>query len=139
MTATILDTNDLRFAGYAGLFNIPDADHDTIRPGAFKESLKQRTTPLPLLWQHSPNQPIGIIEMVSEDEKGLRVVARIDRYNSKAAAMLRDGQVNGLSFGYRARKARQTDDGRELLAIDLFEVSLVTHPLQFGARIHLIR
>jgi phage head maturation protease len=46
--------------------------------------------------------------------------------------------VSGLSFGYRAREARRGEAGRELLGIDLFEVSLVTHPLQHGARVHLI-
>ena len=128
----------IRIAGYAALFTIPDADHDTIRPGAFAETLACRTTPLPLLWQHRPDQPIGEIESVSEDARGLRVVARIDRTTSRAAALLLAGHVNGLSFGYRARKARHSAAGRELIGIDLFEVSLVTHPLQNGARVHLV-
>ena len=38
--------------------------------------------------------------------------------------------------GYRARRFRQTPGGRELAEIDLFEVSVVTHPLQHAARIH---
>jgi uncharacterized protein len=46
--------------------------------------------------------------------------------------------VGGLSFGYRARAFRRDGAGRELTAIDLFEVSLVTHPMQFAARVHLI-
>lgn len=128
----------IRFAGYAGLFSIPDADRDTIRPGAFAASLAGRTAPLPLLWQHRPDQPIGVIESIAEDERGLRVVARIDRTESRAARLLRDGKVSGLSFGYRAREARHSDAGRELRAIDLFEISLVTHPLQHGARVHLV-
>ncbi len=79
-----------------------------------------------------------MIEAVTEDARGLRVIARIDRTDSRAAQMLRDRAVSGLSFGYRAREARRTDAGRELLAVDLFEVSLVTHPLQHGARVHFI-
>ena len=128
----------IRFAGYAGLFDVPDADRDTIRKGAFADTLAARSTPLPLLWQHSPGQQIGEVELVAEDEKGLRVIARIDRTNSRAATMLREQKASGLSFGYRAREARHTDEGRELLAIDLFEVSLVTHPLQHGARVHFV-
>ncbi len=128
----------IRFAGYAGLFDIPDASRDTIRRGAFARTLDNRAGPLPLLWQHRPDQPIGMIETVTEDARGLRVIARIDRTDSRAARLLRDGGVSGLSFGYRAREARRTDAGRELLAIDLFEVSLVTHPLQHGARVHFI-
>lgn len=128
----------LRFAGYAGLFNVPDADLDTILPGAFADTIANRTTAIPLLWQHRPDQKIGEIESVSEDERGLRVVARIDRTNSRAATMLAKGEVSGLSFGYRARQASHTDAGRELAQIDLFEVSLVTHPLQYWARVHFV-
>ncbi|GAB4479903.1 MAG: hypothetical protein OHK0018_11280 [Erythrobacter tepidarius] len=128
----------LRFAGYAALFDVADAGRDTIRRGAFARTLAERTVPLPLYWQHRPDQPIGIIEQVAEDARGLRVVARIDRSDSRAARLLAKGQVNGLSFGFRARSARRNPAGRELLDVDLFEVSLVTHPLQYGARVHLV-
>lgn len=128
----------IRFAGYAALFDITDAGRDTIRKGAFSRTLAGRTAPLPLYWQHRPDQPIGVIERVAEDARGLRVIARIDRPDSRAAHLLAQGQVSGLSFGYRARSSRQTSGGRELLEIDLFEISLVTHPLQHGARVHLV-
>jgi len=129
----------LRFAGYAALFDIADAGRDTIRRGAFAKTLAARDRPLPLYWQHRPDQPIGIIEQASEDLRGLRVLARIDRPDSRAADLLAAGRVHGLSFGFRPRAAEQTAAGRELLEIDLFEVSLVTHPLQHGARVHLVR
>ncbi|MFN3864419.1 MAG: HK97 family phage prohead protease [Erythrobacter sp.] len=128
----------LRFAGYAALFDIADAGRDTIRRGAFARTLAERAGPLPLYWQHRPDQPLGVIEQASEDARGLRVVARIDRPDSRAARLLAQGRVNGLSFGFRTRSARQNPGGRELLEIDLFEVSLVTHPLQHGARVHLV-
>lgn len=128
----------LRFAGYAGLFDIADAARDTIRPGAFAASLAARVDPLPLLWQHNPAQPIGVIERIEEDRRGLRVVARIEQGASRAAHLLRARKISGLSFGYRARAARQSPTGRELLEIDLFEISLVTHPLQHRARVHLV-
>jgi len=128
----------LRFAGYAALFDIADAGRDTIRRGAFARTLAARSDLLPLYWQHRPDQPIGVIEQVSEDARGLRVIARIERPDSRAAHLLAAGKVNGLSFGFRTRMARQSQAGRELLEIDLFEVSLVTHPLQHGARVHLV-
>ncbi|MEO1731298.1 MAG: HK97 family phage prohead protease [Pseudomonadota bacterium] len=133
-----MTTQTIRFAGYAGLFDIPDADRDTIRKGAFAKTLAERPRPLPLLWQHRPSQPIGVVEQVTEDERGLRVIARINQMDSRAAKLLLDGKVSGLSFGYRAREAHRSEAGRELLGIDLFEVSLVTHPLQHRARVHLI-
>jgi HK97 family phage prohead protease len=126
----------LRIAGYAALFDVPDAAHDTIRRGAFARTLAARRTPLPLLWQHRAGARIGTVERVSEDRRGLRVIARIERPHSRAAALLRTGGINGLSFGYRARGFRRTAAGRVLEDIELLEISLVTHPLQPGARVH---
>lgn len=132
----------LRFAGYAALFGKRDAGRDTIRPGAFARSLELRDGPLPLYWQHRPDRRIGWIEHVSEDARGLRVVAALDDdvagTGGGAAAQLKAGAVTGLSFGYRTRSYRPDHGGRELIEIDLFEVSLVTHPMQHGARVHLI-
>lgn len=128
----------LRFAGYAALFDIADAGRDTIRRGAFARSLAARKGLLPLYWQHRPDQPIGVIEKIAEDARGLRVIARIDRPDSRAAHLLAAGKVDGLSFGFRTRSARHCEAGRELIDIDLFEVSLVTHPLHPMARVHLV-
>lgn len=128
----------LRFAGYAALFGKRDAGRDLILPGAFERTLAARAEPLPLFWQHRPDQRIGWIEQVNEDPRGLRVIASIDNPNGGAAAALRRGAVTGLSFGYRARGFTHDAAGRDLTEIDLFEVSLVTHPMQHGARVHLL-
>lgn len=128
----------LRLAGYAALFDVADGARDTIRPGAFARTLEGRAEALPLLWQHRPDRRIGTVEMAREDGRGLRVVARIDRPASRAAALLRARAVDGLSFGYRAQGFRHTADGRVLEHVELLEISLVTHPLQPGARVHLV-
>lgn len=128
----------LRFAGYAALFGIRDAGRDAIRPGAFTRTLAERTAPLPLFWQHRPDQRIGWVEAISEDQRGLRVIGRIDNPAGGAAVALKRGAVSGLSFGYRARGFTRNPRGRDLTEIDLFEVSLVTHPMQHGARVHLL-
>lgn len=128
----------LRFAGYAALFNRTDAGRDTIRPGAFARTLAHRDQMLPLLWQHRPDLQIGWIAQIAEDERGLRVVAEVDNPAGGAAAALKRGAVTGLSFGYRARGFMSTAAGRILTAIDLFEISLVTHPMQHAARVHLL-
>lgn len=130
--------NALRIAGYAALFGVADAGRDTILPGAFRETLRARRTPFPLYWQHHPEQRIGWVEAVGEDQRGLRVIATIDNPMGRAGRMLRAHKVSGLSFGYRARSFRHTPQGRELAEIDLFEVSVVTYPLQHGARVHLL-
>ena len=132
----------MRVAGYAALFDRRDAGRDTIRRGAFSRTLAERQVArkgrLPLYWQHRPDVRIGWIEQASEDERGLRVIASIDNPKGGAAAALKAGKVTGLSFGYRARVFSRDEAGRELKDIDLFEVSLVTHPMQHGARVHMI-
>jgi len=128
----------LRFAGYAALFGRRDTGLDVIHKGAFARTLAARTTPLPLFWQHRPDLRIGWVEQISEDSRGLRVVAQIDNPEGGAAAALRRGDVTGLSFGYRVRAYHPDGIGRQLTEIDLFEVSLVTHPMQHGSRVHII-
>jgi HK97 family phage prohead protease len=128
----------VKLAGYAALFGKRDAGRDTIHPGAFARTLAQRQDPLPLFWQHRPDQRIGWVEQVGEDARGLRVIATIDNPQGGAAAALKRGAVTGLSFGYRARAFSRSAEGRDLTEIDLFEVSLVTHPMQHAARVHLI-
>jgi uncharacterized protein len=126
----------VRFAGYAAIFGRPDRGGDVVRAGAFGRSLG-RGGAVPLLWQHDVNRPIGRIEYLKEDRRGLRVIARLSSgaAGREAAALLRDGAVAGLSFGYRVRAATG-DRPRELTELDLVEVSLVTLPMQPKARVH---
>jgi HK97 family phage prohead protease len=128
----------LRFAGYAALFGVADGAGDTIRPGAFARTLAEGAA-IPLYWQHDAGRRIGGVEALAEDRRGLRVIARLDRHDSRAADLLLRGEVSGLSFGYRARGYTRVPKGRVLRDIELLEVSLVTHPLQPGARVHLVR
>jgi len=135
----------MRIAGYAALFDTPDGDGDTIVKGAFGKAIAaSRDRPLPLYWQHRPEQRIGAVELLEEDTKGLRVIARIDNPQGRAALALQRREASGLSFGYRARAYRPLPPvngrgGRLLEDIELLEVSLVTHPLQANARVHLVR
>lgn len=124
----------MRFAGYAAIFGHPDRGGDVVRAGAFARSLKRRDA-VPLLWQHQPGWPIGRIEYLKEDRRGLRVIARV--VDRGAAALLKEGAVGGLSFGYRVREAKGGSP-RELTDLELVEVSLVTFPMQPRARVHAV-
>lgn len=128
----------MRFAGYAALFDVADRSGDVIRPGAFARAVARGPEGVPLLWQHRPERPIGRIEQIREDRRGLRVIARLSGAAEEAAALLRDGAVGGLSFGYRVTAGAPRARGRELTDLDLVEVSLVTFPMQPGARVHAI-
>ena len=128
----------MRFAGYAAIFDRPDGARDTIAKGAFIASLKRKTSSLPLFWQHRPEKQIGFIERIKEDDFGLRVIAQIDNPKGIAGKMVSAGNVTGLSFGYTAVFSRNNEAGRILEEVEIHEVSLVTHPLQHAARVHLV-
>jgi HK97 family phage prohead protease len=124
----------IRFAGYAAVFDRPDGGGDIVRKGAFLESLR-RAGEVPLLWQHKAGRVLGRIEHLSEDKRGLRVIARVD--DARAGSLLASGKLDGLSFGYRVREAR-SGAYRELIDLDLVEVSLVAKPMQRLARVHAV-
>lgn len=115
----------MRFAGYAAVFDTPDRGGDIVRKGAFKGAAKAG---IPLLWQHDQSRRIGYVESLSEDDRGLRVIAQID----DTTEGVRTG--SGLSFGYRVRSANR-GTYRELTDLDLIEVSVVSHPMQPLARV----
>jgi len=125
----------MRFAGYAALFDRPDKGGDIIRQGAFARAL-ERSGEVPLLWQHRAGAVIGRIEHLSEDGRGLRVIAAVG--DARAERLLGGGKVDGLSFGYRVREAKSAGAHRELIELDLVEVSLVANPMQPKARVHAV-
>ena len=130
----------MRFAGYAAVFGRPDRGGDVVRAGAFARSLKRGAGAVPLLWQHRTERPIGRIEYLREDKRGLRVIARLSGgpAGRRAAALLADGRSRGLSFGYRVRRAERRERRRRLEEVELVEVSLVRLPMQPKARVHAV-
>jgi HK97 family phage prohead protease len=124
----------MRFAGYAAIFDHVDRGGDVVRKGAFGALAGKR---VPLLWQHRPDRPVGLIEHMAEDGRGLRVVGRISGRTAagrRAMELVRGGAVDGLSFGYRVKHA-EGERPRALVALDLVEVSLVSAPMQPLARV----
>lgn len=117
------------------MFGKPDRGGDIIRKGAFADALA-RAGEVPLLWQHKSGAVIGQIEHLSEDERGLRVIAALA--DPKASKLLESGKIDGLSFGYRVREAKSSGELRELIELDLVEVSLVANPMQPKARVHAV-
>lgn len=133
------------FEGYASLFGLADLGGDVVVPGAFSESLRRRgAIQIKMLWQHDPAEPIGAWLAIEEDGKGLKVKGRLNLAVSRAReilALMSDGQVDGLSIGFRTQRAfqdRQTGL-RHLQKIDLWEISLVTFPMLPQARVTAVK
>lgn len=129
---------DGRVEGYASRFGEVDQGGDMVLKGAYADTIAAGR-PVKMLWQHDPAQPIGVWDEVSEDDTGLRVRGRILSDVAKgreALALVRAGAIDGLSIGYRVTDGDISADGVRLLkSVDLWEVSLVTFPMQETARI----
>ncbi len=136
---------DGTFAGYASLFGKADLGRDMVMPGAFAASLRKRGAGgIKMLYQHDPNQPIGVWGEIREDGRGLYVKGRLTTGVARARevlSLMREGALDGLSIGYRTVRGR-TDKKtgiRQLLEIDLWEISVVTFPMLPEARVEAVK
>jgi len=85
-----------------------------------------------MLLQHRQGALAGRWTRIVEDGRGLFVRGLIEK---TGAAQLARGGLNGLSIGFRPRLWKPlTGGGRELVEVDLVEVSLVKAPMQARAR-----
>ncbi|HXZ47094.1 MAG TPA: HK97 family phage prohead protease [Pseudolabrys sp.] len=131
--------------GYASLFGEIDQARDMMMRGAFAETLAARNIRrVPMLFQHDPSEPIGIWMELREDHRGLfargRLIPEVARAR-ELLSLLRAGAIDGLSIGFRTSKARIDPKTRirRLLAVDLWEISIVTFPLLAGARVRAVK
>ena len=117
--------------GYASLFGVADDGGDIVRAGAFARSLK-RAGGVAMLMQHRDGARAGRWTRMIEDGRGLYVRGLVEAPG--ALALVARG-MDGLSIGFRPSMWRpRTGGGRELIEVDLVEVSLVQAPMLTGAR-----
>ncbi|MEY1555172.1 HK97 family phage prohead protease [Yoonia sp. R2331] len=142
MDAGLTVTDGAEISGYASLFGKTDQGGDVVSKGAYVaalKALKDKGRTVKMLWQHDPAQPIGVWDEIREDGKGLWVKGRILQDVAKgreAAALITAGAIDGLSIGYRTvRATKDTNGGRVLSELELWEVSLVTFPMLPDARV----
>ena len=127
------------FEGYASLFGVPDSGGDVVAPGAFAASLRRRPPKdVRMLYQHLASEPLGVWEEIKEDSRGLKVRGRLVldvRRAREVRALFADGALNGLSIGFRTRRAyREAKTGHRILTeIELWEISVVTFPMLAGS------
>lgn len=123
-------------SGLAWKFGAPDRIGDWIEPGAFK-SLK---LPIPMLFGHDMNDPIGTWDMAEEKSDGLHVTGKllVDEVTRarEVRALVKSGAVRGLSIGFITKTSSpRTGGGRLIKSLELLEASLVTIPMHPGAKV----
>lgn len=114
----------------------PDRIGDMINKGAFAGA----SIPLPMLFAHNPDEPVGVWNDVAETNDGLIVKGRLlldDVAKAREVhALIKAGALSGLSIGFITRKAApRHGGGRTISQLELMEVSIVTLPSHPRARI----
>lgn len=126
------EVKNLDEAGYieglaAGYGNV-DFGNDRILSGAFSKSIAQRQS-VPMLLYHDMKRPAGKWGKLTETDAGLLVEGKIStktRDGGEAYEYVKDGALSALSIGYDTLRKRMDGKVRELIELELHEVSLVT-------------
>lgn len=121
----------MKISGYASRFHERDSGGDTVHPGAFAASILSQSRALPMLSDHQ--RQVGTWTRTVEDAQGLYVEGEVS--DPALRRLIRSGRVKGLSIGYRTRRSRDGPGRRDLLELDLKEVSVVAFPMLGSARI----
>lgn len=146
-----MDAKTGEFSGYGAVFGNVDSHGDVIVPGAFKASLdawglRGRFPSMKLMHGSNGNPfngddlPVGKWIEMREDSRGLFVKGQLSALDTDRGrlihALMRDGVLDGLSIGYRAKQASRLSGGakRQLEVVDLSEVSIVDNPSNDLAR-----
>jgi HK97 family phage prohead protease len=140
--------DDGTFSGYASVFGNVDSYGEIVAPGAFADSLKLIAAsgdPLPVLWQHNADQPIGGSDVLAEDDHGLKtdgfLIVDAVPLAAQAHALLKRRVVRGLSIGYYVDKSSYDEQTgiRTLQQLDLVEYSIVTFPANTLAQVESVK
>lgn len=129
------------FEGYASVFDTEDHHGDTVRKGAFKaglQKLAREKKKLKMLYNH--RELIGVFKEADEDDTGLYVRGKLTlgvQKADEARLLMMDEALDAMSIGGYLRKQRtdQKTSKRELLEIELREISPVVFPALDAARI----
>lgn len=128
-----------------GMASTPETDRD----GDILDSAgAQFTLPMPLLWQHDPEQPIGEVFAANVTAKGIEVKARI--FKSDEPGTLKDRLdlawqsvklrlVKGFSVGFKGLEYAFLEKGIHFVKWLWLELSCVTIPANQSASIALIK
>lgn len=128
--------------GYFANFNSLDSDGDVIKKGAFTKSIidsgpLSRKPRIKHIMNHDWSQPLGVLNVLQEDEKGLYYESQLGTHalGEDFIKMVDSGLITEHSIGFRTIKYNQVTPwsdwspgktARELTELKLYEGSSLT-------------
>lgn len=124
-----------------GIATTPNTDRsdDILEPTGAKFAL-----PIPLLWQHNHNQPIGEVISATVTDKGIEITAKIAKITEngklkdridEAWQSIKSGLVKCLSVGFKIKEYNYLESswGLHIKEWEWYELSVVTVPANADA------
>ena len=139
------DSGASKIVGHAAVFNslsepIAGMFYERIKPGAFSRAIKEGQD-VRALFNHDSNYVLGRTKSktlsLEEDSQGLyiEIVPPKTRFAEDLAVSIERGDISQMSFGFIVRSETWLSgagpnglDIREVVDVDLFDVSPVTYP-----------
>jgi HK97 family phage prohead protease/HK97 family phage major capsid protein len=125
-------SKSLKIAGYANT-TAKDRAGDIVTAEAWAKGVENyRRNPV-LLYQHKHDCPIGRVDNIRVDKKGIYVegaVSEAAEKNHGVQTLIKDGALKSFSVGFRVKdgKYNREDDSMIITDVELLEISVVSVP-----------
>ena len=125
-------SKSLKIAGYANT-TAKDRAGDVVTAQAWAKGVENyRRNPV-LLYQHKHDNPIGRVDKITVDKKGIFVEAAVSEAAEKnhgVQTLIKDGALKSFSVGFRVKdgKYNSNDDTMMITDVELLEISVVSVP-----------
>lgn len=138
---TDIDEKASLVKGYGSVFGNKDSDGDIIMRGAYRKTLQENGDRVKYLYQHDMDKPLGKMNELYEDDKGLAFVAEVPKTSlgKDVIELMRAGVITENSVGILPIQKDYKDDYRELKEVKLYEISAVTMAANDQAKITSIK
>ena len=125
-------SKSLKIAGYANT-TAKDRSGDVVTAEAWAKGVENfRRNPV-MLYQHKHDTPIGRIDKIQVDKKGIFVEGSVSDAAEKLhgiQTLIKDGALKSFSVGFRVKdgKYNREDDSMTITDVELLEISVVSVP-----------
>tara|TARA_R100000655_G_scaffold45005_1_gene81837 strand:+ start:1865 stop:2539 length:675 start_codon:yes stop_codon:yes gene_type:complete len=116
--------------GYGSVFGNRDSDDDVIMRGAYTKTIQENGDRVKYIYQHDITKPIGKMDELYEDEKGLAFTATIPKttLGKDVMELMKYGVITENSVGIMpiVKDYVEEEKTRYIKEVKLYEVSAVT-------------